>query len=420
MKAFSDISKYLIVFLVMIVLGVALLYFSSLTINKEMMKDKAVESAEFLVNHEFENNLFIINDRYDYLADFITLRLAYGLDNNVINTRYYRNKKGFQDMAKAMFIYEPNLTYNRYWHGSLIIVRPLLTFLNYQDIYQLNNIILIILEGLIVGLLVSKKEYGLGVAYLSILVLSNSFIVGNCLEYVSTFYLMNFGLIVVILKNKNKDKWFYMNFMIMGMVTAYFDFLTTEILTLLVPLSVLLYLRYKHDDKKVFKFSITCILFWALGYAGMWASKWILASIFLPDNVFQDIFSSIKYRTLGFTNVGATRIDTILRNVRMMIPFNYFKSVYLIGLILVGYGIFYYWFRYRKKNYLSICYLIIAWASIIRFLVLNNHSYIHAYFTFRELIITYLALYLAYKTGIDCNLLRRKHDEVNNLNTDAK
>ena len=49
-----------------------------------------------------------------------------------------------------------NMEYLRYWHGSLMIIRPLLAILNIEQIYIFNSIVLLALLALLVVLLVKN------------------------------------------------------------------------------------------------------------------------------------------------------------------------------------------------------------------------------------------------------------------------
>lgn len=72
-------------------------------------------------------------------------------------------------------------------------------------------------------------------------------------------------------------------FLIIGMATSYVDFLTYPFVSLGIPLVIWLILD--NEEKVIQKLGkmVWNSGFWCAGYAGMWAGKWILGSILLPE-----------------------------------------------------------------------------------------------------------------------------------------
>ena len=82
-----------------------------------------------------------------YYADSILLNIIYCMDTqkpiestlwaNYYETIYADINNDFIRVVEGQK--EPNQQYLRYWHGSMAIVRPLLTVLNMEQIYKLNR-----------------------------------------------------------------------------------------------------------------------------------------------------------------------------------------------------------------------------------------------------------------------------------------
>ena len=83
---------------------------------------------------------------------------------------------------------------------------------------------------------------------------------------------------------KEKYSWIGPFFLITGMVTVYFDFLTTETLSLLVPLLLILRVSRVQGKEWWLMAAKSCIA-WLIGYLGMWLMKWGLASVILGIDV---------------------------------------------------------------------------------------------------------------------------------------
>ena len=102
---------------------------------------------------------------------------------------------------------EPNQQYIRYWHGSMVILRPLLVFFNFEQILLINKITMWILA-IILLVILFKNSKPLAVAYIISMVMIAFPIVPMCLEYTWTFYIMLIASILAILIEKKGDKHF--------------------------------------------------------------------------------------------------------------------------------------------------------------------------------------------------------------------
>lgn len=249
MKTIKKVFSYILIF------GITLtVLFSSLVLTscipRESIQKNLEESVGFFKqNHGIEE--LIKRREYSYLhyyADSIILNIIYCLDSNnpiegVLLAKYYETvladvNNDFIEVVEEQK--EANQQYLRYWHGSMIYLRPLLTLLNIEQIYVLNAILL---GGLAIALLIIllKKNKKLALVYTIAMIMIAFVFVPLCLEYIWTFYIMLIVSIIAIKMEKKKN--LYILFLITGMITCFFDFLTTEIITLFVPILFVLTIR---------------------------------------------------------------------------------------------------------------------------------------------------------------------------------
>ena len=294
---------------------------------------------------------------------------------------------------------EPNQQYIRYWHGSMLILRPLLMIISLEQMYQVNYVLLIILA---VALLIMlwKESKKLAIAYLISMIMIAFPIIAMCLEFVWPFYIMLIASMIAI--NIKKDKNLYKLFLITGMITCFFDFLTTEIITLFVPLIIIFAMKKEKSEITTFKdgaiiFLKSCIL-WLAGYAGMWLAKWTLASLILNINALDYVKDQALLRVNGLQGLDSAKrmyIGAITRNWHTLYPINIVKRTsklwWIVGSFLVFFVVVIDW-KKIKKNKASLILLVIAIMPYIRYLVLANHSYRHSFFTFRSQMISIMAL----------------------------
>ena len=371
------------------------------------------------------------------------LNIIYCIDtehplSSAMEAKYYserpekkeENKKISYDFEKMRENKEVgNTQYLRYWHGYIGIIRILLVFFNLGQIYIFNAIILSVLTIILIVLLIKNKAYALIISFITGLIMCAVNVVPFCLEYTWMFYIM---LITSILAVFWKDNIKRLNtlFFITGILTCFFDFLTTEIITIIVPVLIVLILRVKEKKIKSFKqgiiFVIQSMALWGISYICMWITKWILASIILHINAFEYVISNATERINGeiyAVSAKALPWKAIERNLFTLYPLNTQKNIKKLLIIPICIFIFEVIFIRKKdlkKLWLSGLLLLISIIPYVRYAILANHSYLHYFFTFRSQIITVMAITLAIFCSIDIEFWRKKINGINNTNPSAK
>lgn len=307
--------------------------------------------------------------------------------------------------------------YARYWNGWTVLLKPLLVFLNLNQIRLLTFTVVTLLIVLLASLLARLARVGPGLvvavafslaAYptacfslslsmcllvalmVSILVVMRASTCHNCGRLLlSTFDWPGFFLIV-------------------GAVTVYLDFLCTPIVTLGVPLALLVVCSSKELSEMrglaVARALCSCCVLWVLGYAGLWVAKWVISAAFLPElDVIGNALGQAAQRSGNIVMEGTggavfdiTSLDSIARNFSLMFP----------KWILVAFGVlasFAFGLAVRDKAYVRrglaaplSCLLFISLFPYLWYIALSNHSYVHYWFTFRAQIVTVVALGLAF------------------------
>lgn len=140
------------------------------------------------------------------------------------------------------------------------------------------------------------------------------------------------------------------------------------------------------------------VLAWGCGYAGMWVTKWLLASVVLQENVMPYVSGSIGERLSGNIGIGMLEYlwGAVFGNIKCLFPFEYGTVGMLAGIAVLLFAI-YIGYVYHKKKICKghiLLYVCIGVVPYIRYLVLHNHSYLHCFFTYRAQMATILALVL--------------------------
>ena len=204
-------------------------------------------------------------------------------------------------------------------------------------------------------------------------------------------------------------------FMIGGVVTSYMDFLTTETLTLLIPLILILWISMRKEENVTrfyfVKKSVKAAGIWICGYVGMWLMKWTMAALVLKENVWPYISEHIGERLGGDIGISPWQYITgaVFRNIKCLFPLEYGVIGILVAIVLLLTAA-YFGYVYRKKNIRKNRVLIYAAAGIvpyIRYIILHNHSYLHCFFTYRAQMATILVIVLILEEMAELKYFRK-------------
>ena len=289
-------------------------------------------------------------------------------------------------------------SYERYWHGYLVVLKPLLLVFNYGQIRILNGIVMAILVLLILRQLWKRDlrrgmlAFLLSVAGLFPMALPYS------LQFSTSFY-VGTGISLFLLyryeKIKEKEQYIEM-FFLAGALTSYVDFLTYPIYALGIPLVLCIVLDNENIGNEL-KRIVTCACSWGSGYLLMWAGKWLIGSALLKENIFADALQTVMGRASG--EVGAEQISRIMAVLRNFYIYFNLYGVLLAGILILLVGIWCIRNRAVMKIDQALLLLLVAAGPICWYLVTANHAYIHYWFTFRNLSVSIFAFAMITETG---------------------
>ena len=437
---YADIMKKTLLFYpaIFILTAVVCLLFmlGAAMIPQEAVQANAKQSAQYFKEHElFEMEAGdLVNFKKDNYADCISTGIAYHLGNgNVwtavisadynsvadenVNDSFYREMNGETVETES---------YARYWHGSAGLIRLLMVCMDIQTIRYVITAAGILLNGTATIVLMRKGHKALGILYTFSFLLVNGIFGLNCLEYAFIFLLMPLAVMFLV-QNKKMAEGMYvpLAFMVIGMLTAYFDFLTAETLTFTVPFAIYYIAVWNanktnsHKDKKNadWLFLLRSGVSWYTGYGGMFLLKWLLAwatlgrdALLTAADMAMERISGDVSLTLNMAGQEATFLQRIAgiwqRNTGCLLwgrlDMTPTTLIMITAVVILVPGIFWYMARKQKASYNKAGVLIaVAFLPYLRFLVLSNHSFIHYFFTYRAQMVTVLiGLYLIYRTTI--------------------
>ena len=283
------------------------------------------------------------------------------------------------------------MTYSRYWHGYLVVLKPLLLFFNVSEIRMLNMIIQGSLVGILLYLVRKRIHEYYQLPFIVMLLVLNPIVLPLSLQFSWVFYIGILGTIgILLMKDVMVKKTYILWFWFIGMLTSYMDLLTYPMFTLGLPLISFLLLNRNENWKKQIIHIIETGMAWGLGYAIMWMGKWIFTWIFGGGNIFREVIEKIMFRT---SMVGEAMEDlsigfVLSKNISVLL-----KWPYLLLLLVVILALYLICKKNGNKKQLEklIPYAIIMVIPVVWLVLKSNHSYVHYWFTYRELSITIMA-----------------------------
>ena len=274
--------------------------------------------------------------------------------------------------------------YTYYWHGYVAILRILLWFLDYERIRFLNCAGQLLLIFFIAHQIWTKKGIRYALAVLSAYFLLMPMAMVLSLQFTWVFYIAMLPTAYICYHTSwvTEQRIPYV-FLGIGMVTSFLDLLTYPLYTWAFPLLVLLLLS--EDGRKAGEYVKTVIisgLSWILGYGGMWAGKWLLASVIVKRNVMQEAWDEIMFRSGSQEALNFfSRMEALYNNWK-----HYEYPLYMALLFL-----WLCWFAYQslaaetkvQKQEKNAAYLLITLSAFVWYFVLANHTQGHHFFTYR-------------------------------------
>ena len=374
------------------------------------IKDNLLKSSEKLAAEDPHGTSIgsIYHSIQDNYADAVLLGVAANMSSDniieaAIDTKYYDDDYGPAVGIKATLNgKKANNDYTRYWHGSLVLVRPLLALTDISGIRIILSVVISLLIGLNAFLLIYKKHTAACVIFLVSAVLVQFWFVYTTIEYMSVFIIM-LAVLPLYVKYADNTRALAVISATVGTVTAFADFLTAETLTLLVPLTVAYFIiaekGEKPDNKKSLLRGAACAAAWFDAYLLTFVAKWLAASAMLGRNMSEVAVAAAAERFGGMEDEITSPIELLFSalgaNFSMLSPVSGKISIVAVLIWIAVFAavcVFIYRSNKRTHNLPKATMIIIAAIPVLRFCVLMNHSYLHNFFTYRALMPSIMAL----------------------------
>lgn len=291
------------------------------------------------------------------------------------------------------------ISYGRYWHGYLVPLKLLLLFFDYADIRVLNFFVQSLLLFVIIRQLYRIRMEQYVPAFLMMIFVLNPLTAALSLQFSSVYYIVLFSTIwflYLVEYRKTAENTINHLFFAVGILTAYFDFLTYP----LVPFGILIVLYLILSGENIKIASIKPLLqkgfLWGAGYGGMWSGKWLAGSILTKHNLFADALNQVFLRTsAGFYDGsdGYSRLDALWGNIGVLLKWPFLIAFLSVGGVLLICLLRKHAIHIIRQN-AAIIFSLAATALLPVFwiLITAGHAYGHYWFTYKEFAVSCFAL----------------------------
>lgn len=354
-----------------------------------------------------------ISDNY---ADAILLNVSWNMGKgnpflSSLDTWYYNGESLGENAGLYLTVTDEtiplNTDYTRYWHGSAIFVRLLHLFTNVDGIKGIGFAAVLLCALITMYILIRHGHIHLAAALALSMLAVQIYNIRLSMEYQPAFLLCFLFCSLYLWAERNRDTLLTYLSVAGGVLIAFFDFLTTETLVLLLPLILVVAVRAAENRLGSFRENIrlltSCSLCWLFSYGGCFIAKWTAASIASGQNKFLIAFSSIEER-IGGGLLGHGPENPLLRipaavlaNLTMLFGgcSRLEPARVLVGLLGTAFVCGSLLYLFHRKNCDKTAWKLLAILGsvvFLRYMVLNNHSYLHEFFTYRALFGPIMAL----------------------------
>lgn len=314
-------------------------------------------------------------------------RILYGDDNN---------EESVVLLARGEEREVSEVNYGRYWHGSLVFLKPLLYLFDLADVRMFSMIIQLGLLFLVISGFVKRGKTEAIPGFFLAVVLMNPITMAMGFCFSAEYDLMLIITVIMLFYHEKliNGYRYYFLFLWSGILFVYFNELSFPMIGLGIPLTVYLLLS-DETPVRLIKKEIFFSIMWGIGYTAVWIGKWILAWMFTGYNYFKEALQQAERYTSNHATWEAENPslgDRLIKNINVYLKWPFVLTLLLVLAVLVIWSV-----RKRKQitreNIIAMLpYFLIVLLPFAIYVVLGNgYSYVHYWFTHRLLSISAFA-----------------------------
>lgn len=321
-----SLARYCAAFLLSVIIAMGLLFLAA-CLPQGPIDTHVAESADIMVQEGCYpaiadgNHTSWLDNYTDSIILAESKAMTISQPETILTNPLYRTVE--DDPVTSLYDYvhsdnpQPTGSYARYWMGFRSVMRFLLLFLNH---YQIRRYLSIAVLGLWAAVICSiathihpKAAFLFALSFIFvrpyIVVMSPHF---------SCCFLIAFLTMLLLPKLADQGRYDGLLFLELGIITMYFDFYSTPLVTFGLPFVYLYLLRRKQGrgDLTTLGRLLRSVAAWLAGYVGMWFAKMILTTVFTDVNGLENGLVSFIYRLGIKKSQGAESYYSLFKAVR--------------------------------------------------------------------------------------------------------
>lgn len=281
--------------------------------------------------------------------------------------------------------------YARYWHGYQVFLRPLLVLTDYQGILRLNALCFYLILLFCLWTVGRRLSWAVAILFLLSLLLVALPVVPLCLQLSTCFYIAFLAVIAVLRwPSLTQDRMSACcTFFVTGGLTAYFDLLTTPMVTLGLPLTVCL---LSHPAWQSKKYIVTLTSVWSGGYVLLWLSKCIVAQWLTDYDIIGSFLRAAQIRSVAGTGTLLEPLTNAFGEATLIQVALVLACATVLGLMFFAICCRLRWRSAAARA--NAWLLLIAFLVPIWYVLTLQHSCVHYWFTWRSMAPMFFVLFL--------------------------
>lgn len=311
----------------------------------------------------------------------------------------------------------PTKYYVHYWMGFRPVMRLLLCFFDYYQILRYTAVAFFVLLAAVMCSVANRAGTRTSFLFALSIIFIRPHVAAVSLQFSCCFFLAFLAMLLVPRIHRNPG-WESLFFLELGILTQYFDFYTTPILTFALPMTYLYILHYQSGEKCSCLHVLKEFGIWFAAYVLMWLAKLTLTSLFTPVNALAQGFASFSGR-IGIQKVSGMESYynpiAALRSVFVSLYSDPAGKLVLFAAVSVTFILLLVRFLRDKHQMIELLnhwqLLLIAALPVVWFIVAAQPTANHHWFQYRGIAASFWAgfVYLQY-------LLQRKADSTASTN----
>lgn len=290
---------------------------------------------------------------------------------------------------------EPDGHYVRYWLGFRIFLRPLLEFFTFRGIRFVMLGVLFVLTLLAVISVYKNVSLPAALAFGLSILLIRPYVVSRCMQFACCPLIAVSAMLFVPWAERDRRQCLPF-FLVLGMLTMFFDFYTVPALTFGMPMIYYLTILAKKGEKLTAGTVLRCFGMWLLGYVLMWMAKLALTTLFTPYNGFSNSFSEFRLWTNRKSNAEPgqyTALKALAAVFRIICPDTLCKVIMGV-LALVCAALMLWAFKTGRNDRLlrALPILYVGLLPLIWFAASARPIIVHTFFQYRSIAVLYWAV----------------------------